>query len=337
MGKEVGMRKYRYIIPVIAILITILYVFIAVQRSKSQIIGMINQAGAKGEPIVICNTWLDNSFMVTFNFEPVDLVTRSFGWSSLEPFVSDSGMITFIATMEISEHPTLRIISLPEIFMNKAVIINMPDGIEQFDYASVQGGPTYVVCEEDRYAVLHLPELTIITGKFQSSPPWQSNDMDILIHPWVSADGNIIVTHFNSPTTFLREIWSYNISTGEWHKILEDIDPGLLSVSPDGSIIGLSQSHSTLPKTQFINVSDGSVLHEVFQAKDAIIGDRWIALREMNSDGVILIDMQNNWEERRIALPDKAENDYTIWVPPPGGYDEMMELREAESNSSESQ
>jgi hypothetical protein len=332
MGKEVGMRKFRYILPIIAILLTILYVFITVQRSKSQIIGMINHAGAKGEPIVICNTWMvDDFFMVTFNYEPVDLITRSFGGPTLEPFVSDSGMIAFIDTMKISENPTLRIFSLPEIFRNKAVFINLPDEIKQFDYASVQGGPIYVVCEEDKYAVLHLPEMTITTGQFKSSPPWMSDDKEIRLHPYISADGNVIFIIYRSPITSIHELSSYNIETGEWHIILGNFESGLLSISPDGSIIGSSQSYANLPKTQFINASDGSVLHEVFQADKVIIGERWIALREMNSDGVILIDMQNNWEERRIALPDNAGRDYTIWVPPPGGYAEMMQIREAEA------
>ncbi|MCX6645996.1 MAG: kelch repeat-containing protein [bacterium] len=335
------MRKYRYILPIIVILLCFLSVFITVQRSKSQIIKMIDDAGSKGEPIVICNTWMDNSFMVTFNCEPVNLITSSFNWPSMVPFVSDSGEITFINTLDLPESPLtmVRKIMLPEIFSEKPLIENTPPEIDQFDFLSVSHDSKNIACYDNEYTILDLPDMDITTGEFMSPRPWldaEHRNASLFLSV-ISSDGKIIIARGYSTAASSSEFWSYNIETGVWHKIIDGIGPNLFSVSPDGSIIGLELSDTTPPKTQFINASDGSVIHEVFQAKDAIIGGRWITLRENNTPGVILIDMQNNWEERRIALPEMASDDYTIWIPPPGGYDEMMENRAAESNSADSQ
>jgi hypothetical protein len=336
------MRKLRYILPIIIALLCVLFIFITAQRSKSQIIRMIDDAGSKGEPIVICNlnTYRGNSFILTFNHEPVYLITQSITRSGMMPFISDSGEITFIETMHLLRNPTtttIRKFILPNIFIEETKLIKTPPELGNFETLSVTKDTKNVVCDDERYSIIDLPEFNFSMGLYKSEPPWLNEGNNKPYASVISSDGIIIISRIYSEAASSFELWSYNTGTGEWRKIIADLGACLFSVNPDGSIIGLELADTSPPKTQFINVSDGSVFHEVFQAGDAIIGDRWIALREANGQRIILIDMQNNWEERRIALPANATYDYTIWIPPPGGYDEMMEIREAERNSAESQ
>jgi hypothetical protein len=339
MGKEVGMRKFRYIVPVIVALICTLYIFMSIQRSKSQIILMIDDAGSKGEPIVIGNSFMGNSFMVSLDHDPVDLNTKSFIFAGMMPFVSDGGVVTFIDTLNLLDNPTttIRKIMLPKITIEKPPIIKTTPDIEFFIPISLTQDPKNVELDRDGYKILNLPDLTITTGQLQSPPPWMDEEHKSHSLSVISDNGKIIISRVYSIVNSSDELWSYNIETGEWREIDEGLESGSLSVNPDGSIIGFEFPHTIPPKTQFINVADGSVIHEVFQANHSIIGDRWIALYEINGQGIILIDMQNNWAERRIAIPRTATDDYTIWIPPPGGYDEMMSIREAESNSADSQ
>jgi hypothetical protein len=337
MGKEVGMRKFRYILPVIVALFCVLFIFITAQRSKSQIIRMIDNAGSKGEPIVIGNPWMGNSFMVSFDHEPIRLITKSFNSAAIMLFVSDSGMITFINLMGLSDNPTtsIREILLPEIFIEDSQIINVPPEIERFGLVPL--GSIYVVCDDEGYSIIELPEFKITPGLFKSEPPWLENE-NRLRHPSViSADGNVIASYLFSFSSTPRAVWCYNIESGDWNEIIQGIGACHVSLSPDGSIVGLDLVEANPQKIQFLKSSDSSVIHEVFHAGQVIIGERWIALLDKSTDEVILVDMQNGWVERRIAIPESQIGCYTIWIPPPGGYDEMMSIREVENNATNPQ
>ncbi len=330
------MRRYRYILPPLVALLTILCSFLTVKWREAQIIDMINDAGRKNEPIVICNRLMDDSVFVTFGHEPVRLATKSFQWPSLQPFVSDSGVISFVDMSPNSDYmrhaPRMWTIGLPRVFAGEPTVVEYPPEIGQDDRLCVTRDPKDVVCNDEGYVILSLPDLAVTRGKFESTPPWL--DVPDTSSPFcvVSADGNVIIARVFSWTTSAAGIWSYDIGSGLWHKIIDDLGPGHPSVGPDGKIMAyeLSESSKKPSKIQFIDTSNGTVMHEVFQARDPIIGERWIACRERNASGVILVDMANGWTERRIALPRRCEREYTIWVPPPGGFAEMMSIRHRE-------
>lgn len=339
MAQEVGMRRYRYILPPLVALLSVLCSFLTVKWREAQIIDMINDAGRKNEPIVVCNTFMGDSVLVTFGHDPVRLATKSFTWPGLQPFVSDSGVISFLDISPNSDYmrhtPRMRRIELPKVFAGEPIIVEYPPEIGQDDRLCVTRDPKNVVCDDEGYVILSLPDLAVTRGKFKSPPLWLGVPDASSPFCVVSADGNVIIARVFSWTTSAAGIWSYDIGAGVWHKIIDDLGPGHPSVGPDGKIMAYELSESTKKpsKIQFINTSDGTVMHEVFQAKWSIIGERWIACMEKHATGVILVDMANGWTERRIPLPRHAENEYTIWVPPPGGYAEMMSLREGVSVS----
>jgi hypothetical protein len=309
-----------------------LSVSIIAQGRKAAIIRMIDDAGAKGEPIVICNTMFGDTLCATFDHDPVYLVTNGFATVRCVPFVSDGGVISFISTLELSYRSNVKImnIALPGIFSIKPDVIDTPNGIKKFGLLSVTSDPKNVVYNFDGYTILDLPYLTIQSDKWKSPPPWAGDQYRMNDVGVISNDGKFLFTRAYSDDTHSSTLWSYGIETGEWHMIIDGIGPCGFSTGPDGSIIALELTDSKPPKTQFINTADGTVLHEVFQASHPFIGDRWIACRDSNPPGVILIDMKNNWTERHISLPKYATDDYTIWVPPPGGYAEMMSIRKSE-------
>ena len=315
------MRKFRYILPIIAVLITILSVHFIIHRSRLQIIHMIDDTGSKGEPIVICNPFMDNTYLVSFDFGQVELVTRSFSSVDFKPLISKGGVITFIDTLNIADSPTttIRKILLPDIFIEGPIIIEIPSDISKFEYASFVSIYKSVLCDDNGYSIIEFPEYEISTGQFMSNPPWLNSD-EHTGHPSViSVDRNVIASYVWTYGNPKRAVWIYDIEKGEWIKILDVNGAASLSISPDGAIVGVELTESNPHKIQFVDTSNSTLIHEVNEASRAIIGERWVALRDRNLTGYILIDMENNWEEKRIDVPLHQFDVYTIWVPPGGG------------------
>lgn len=112
-------------------------------------------------------------------------------------------------------------------------------------------------------------------------------------------------------------------------------------IGPSGRIVGLreiidySQSASIAPICEFVDGCTGQTLHTTQGIGAVVIGDRWIVgllITQVMPGGTgnfVLIDMDDNFAEHVLGFFRMTGYGFGMYEPPPGGMNEMLEMREA--------
>lgn len=338
MGEADRLIRFKYIIPVLFLVIGLATSWSIVSGRKRAVVRMVNDAGRDHLPVVVVVNRTETAIQYLISapdHNPVKLMSGRMDLINPHMFFTDDGAVRILKGQSPRIEWTSLQIDLPAIHV-----------IEGEEFSN----DIYAV-----YSVFHLLDNLygvhsvatfnpsgfqiddFITGetryvKFESDPPGydKSSGSNNLNQILISEDGSVLIGEEGGYSE-RNILWRYDIDDGEWTPVIKREPFRNIGVSPDGSVIGITFDRHGPTETIFIDGYTGETLHTVFGIDNFIIGTRWIACREGRYDhhtGVILIDMGNQWYERRITFPVDDFSNFAMYEPPEGGVGEMLRMRE---------
>jgi hypothetical protein len=327
--------KYKYFLPVLIFLFAWVSSFFIVFNRRNTFTKMLDKAGSEQLPIIwvrSVNQSVPDWYISTIDKNAVKLVPVDVRVSVSNIIFTDDGVIRISTCW--SDNPGSAIsfwnIQMPDIYaqkdsqiiqnefnMNsflsqeqgeKYVAIYNPNGIQIEDFGT--GETSYI-------QIINLPP------SYSGFDQLSSGEMKI-----DSALTTIIYKEGNWGERCI--IWRYDISDGTWTEIIRREFIPFFSVGPNARIIGLKFDRSGPSESIFIDGHTGETLHTIYGMDKFIIGQKWIACSEGvsgNQRGIVLIDMENNWEEHRLTFPCDSYHDFAMYEPPEGGVEEMLRMR----------
>jgi len=339
------MREYRYHFIAGLLLITLLTGAFITSGRRLAIRDMIDEAGRNREPIVAASFFSlpegrADCVIASLDHEPVPLMIRGMpGWLR-QLFFSDSGVLRFAKDYEGERCTTLWDIALPDIHVGPAVNVR--------SYRSIAGrGSGRFPCEMSsrfvHFSAKVYPNcvvLDLVTGDtasyvFDDAPNWFRNQYFDRMkqdggHYVLSPDGTVLIVE-TCDHRGVQVLTRCDLAEKKWSNIIRIEGLRSYDVGPEGKIIALNLSRNGPNEMIFID-AHGHPLHTIWGMHSAVIGDRWIACRESGElGGIVVIDTEENWRERRLGLklPDRR-TDVAMYEPPHGGVREMLAMRASE-------
>jgi hypothetical protein len=336
MVQEVRMRKKRHLIALVVFVTCTAIAFSHVLNRRNAVRQMFNDAGREGTPVVFIQylTNIGHDYLiVSMEHDPIYLFINGLDLYSHYPFFNESGSLRIIGHSPSADAYKAWNVAFPEIhnrqFTNWTAdyFLDYPEA-ELPVFSSSQSHMVWADLENFQIVNLETGEYEIYN--FENPRPWSSihtaqySSEDYVLSP----DRTVIVARERYSTDFLN-IWRYDIPAGIWSRVTENQSRYLLSVGPEGNILGLGSSRSGQEDTIFINGVTGIRLYTVQNAVSSFIGERWILCQPYTGKSdLIFIDMEDNWQEYRITLPTDNVFRMAVYIPPPGGVEKMLRMRE---------
>lgn len=334
------MRRWRFILPIIVLVIVIIAGYVVVSSRRIAVIRMFDEAGRKGEPIIYFVATRPGfpSYVLSPNHEPVRLFTRDMGPRTWFPVFSQDGTLHLLEEYNRSnDHVNQWEIAFPDIRAQQTV--DWESGF--FDNMAYKIFPTFSpdrfllrIDDDAEYSVLDFETGNYSNHVFKTPPPFDLfNPRHYSSETYeISMDKTVIVARERYSTGFLLwNFWRYDIPLDAWSEVLEKQEGHLISVGPEGRVMGIRNPHVTPDETNYVDGVTGELLHTVHEINGSIIDERWVACEpKMGSGDLLLIDMDDNWKEYRIDLDTYGFFKFAMYIPPPGGVEEMLAMREAE-------
>jgi hypothetical protein len=190
--------------------------------------------------------------------------------------------------------------------------------------------------ESDHFTIVDLTQMDELTFNFQTEPPWQTmtaKQKSKTEYFSVISD-NLQVAIFCIPdmedyVAVGWHYWLYNIGKGTWSKVENDYNTPFLSISVDGGIIAFYDHawDKRLNQTIFLDTSSFNIIHELPKSDSIWISERWVIRH--SGDKFSIIDMQDDWKETCFDVSAPFAYGSSVFIPPPGGVKEMLEMRES--------
>ncbi len=332
------MTRYKYIIPVLFLVISLVTSWSIVSGRKRAVERMLNDAGRDHLPVVVVAIEEENAvrYMISApDHNPVNLMTGRMNLINPHMYITEDGTVRILKGQSTSIDWTSLQIDLPAIhvtegekFSNEIYAVysafHLLDNLYGVHSVATMNPTGFQIDDFETGESAHL--------EFESDPPGYaaSTDSKTLIQILISENGSVLIGTASGYGE-RNILWRYDIDDGEWTTVIKREDFRKIGVSPDGSVIGITFDRHGPKETIFIDGFNGETLHTVYGIDNFIIGTRWIACREGSPghhSGIILIDMGNHWYERRITFPTVDFQNFVMYEPPEGGVGEMLRMRE---------
>ncbi len=333
MGQEVWMRRLRFLVPLFLFIVCISVAFANVVSRRQAVRRMFNDAGRDGNPVLFFqnkNQYPIENYLASLGHRPIKLFTRSMGQSLWVLFFSSNGALHMVSEMPVIDTYEHWTINFPEIHSIRDDEWGS-DFLWRFPDAGVPlTGSTHqqiISAGLDHYRILDLESGKYTSSDFVSPRP-RSTSQYSLGESKLSPDGRYIITRALYSTD-LWNIWKYDIQEGVWTNIIEEQNGYILNVGPEAKIIGLGNFRTSPEYTVFFDGLTGEAIHTVQNSTTSFIGERWIVCQPYpRKSDLIFIDMEDNWKEYRITLPTDNVLRMAVYIPPPGGIEEMLRMRQ---------
>lgn len=334
------MRRWRFIFPIIVLVIVIIAGYGVVSNRRIAVNRMFDEAGRKGEPIIFFKVSRPSflCYVLSPNHEPVRLFSRDMGPKLYYPVFSQDGTLHLLQeySSPFPEHVNRWEIAFPDIhtYQSDGWSTDFFGGLNSIDFPVFGSDKFLLGISDDEYKILEIESGEYTNNIFETPPPFRLYS-PVNFSPEIfkiSPDKTVIVARESYSTGFLLwNIWRYDIPEGAWSEVLEKQEGHLIIVGPEGRVMGISNTQVTPHETNFVDGVTGELLHTVLNIHGCIIDDRWIACQPiMGSGELLLIDMEDDWKEYRIDLDTYGIMNIAMYIPPPGGVEEMLAMREAE-------
>ncbi|MCX6644983.1 MAG: hypothetical protein NTY09_01280 [bacterium] len=329
--------KYKYFIPVILFMFSWISSYIIVSNRRNAFSIMLNKAGREHQPIVwirgISTTELTGWYISTIDENAVKLVPFYAKASISNVIFSDDGIIRISSWFDVHESTiSFWNIRMPDIYTRQdSQYVNVEFNKNNTSLWQAQGEQYVVIFNSDGVQIEDYATGKTSYSQITNLPPSFSG-IDRLFSGEIKIDSELTTLIYREGDWGERCIfWRYDISEGKWTAIIKREFIPFFAVGPDARIIGLKFDRPGPSESIFIDGYTGQTLHSIYGMDKFTIGDRWIACSEGISGiqrGIVLIDMDNNWEEYRLTFPCNNFNDFAMYEPPEGGVEEMQRMRE---------
>lgn len=344
------MIRYKYIIPVMCLIIGWISGCTIVSNRRNGVSGLLNEAGQKGLPVVVVSLAQYRNdeiiepvvYISTIDHNPVRLIAGELVSSDPYVYFNDQGVIRFLRGNSSAD----RLISswdirIPDIYIQPGdettnVIYEVYTAFRLLP-ASTSGYLTAIL-NPDGFQVDNLESGETDYYVFEPFPFAASENQYPNFRPIkISLDESTLVCceyRANNDQRSYNDqrnvLWRYDIQDGSWTAIIKRETMTFFAVGPYGRVIGIYFERHGPSESIFIDGYTGETLHTIYGMDKFTIGERWIACREgtsRNHTGIVLIDMENNWEERRLTFPCDNFMGFAMYEPPGGGVEEMLRMR----------
>ncbi len=334
MGQEVRMRKRRYLIPLVVFTVCTAIAFSIVISRRLAVRQMFNDAGRDGKPVVFFQSfdaYQFENYVVSLDHKPVELFSRSLGPFMMCPYFTENGSLHFLkskSNARLFEHWTL---AFPDIQAKltdswESDFFHENDSMF-FTYTNQQ----YVVWADlDDFQIIDFATGENTKHAFERQRPWPFRNYRLGHSEYykISPDLTVIVAR-ERYSTDIWNIWRYDIPVGVWSLVVEKQSGYILNVGPEGKVIGLGNDRIGPSETIFVDGFTGNTIHTIQYSVKSAICEKWIVYNPFPGfRDLVFIDMEDDWKEYRITLPTRSVERIVVYVPPQGGVEEMLRMRE---------
>jgi hypothetical protein len=338
------MRRRKYIIPLAGFVATVIVCAVVIANRSNAVRRMIDEAGREGKPIIAAPALQSGNFFLTsLDDEYVSLPVHDFAADFLHPYFTQSGALRLTSYYPKESPSEQWVIRLPEIYPELvsfgAMLVDTHPYPKLYNYPGISK-VLLTSANSDQMGSSDYAIVDLITGErtnysFAAPPPLPTVETDLppgyeRIHYLLSPDEKVIVLTLRQTTT-KADIWRYEIVEGKWIKIIDDGNAnGCWGVGPGGKILAVitSQNIGIGIEVAFVDGYSGQSIRVFPYLESCIIGERWVLGRVSGrKDELKVLDMANNWAETTLHFTEETGFDFTFFVPPPSGVEEMERMR----------
>jgi hypothetical protein len=341
MAEAFMIAKYRYFIPVILFVTAWISSYVIVSNRRAAVTEIINKASREHQPIVCIKSLRDGDIpewhISTIDAQAVKLIPTSMQASFSNLFFSEDGSIRNPVSSQYPESIyRLYDYKLPDIYTRQShqlenTVLEVDSVFTHF-YITEGCNDTATLTphgfQVDNFETAESTDFT-----FKSIPPSFTESDELPLRD-IRIDSELSTLICIEGEWEQRCIlWRYDIADGTWTALIKRENITSFGVGPDGRIIGVKFDRQGPSESIFVDGYTGQTLHTIYGMDEFVIGERWIACQEGiqysgNQMGIIFIDMDNNWEERRLTFPCDDFSHFAMYEPPEGGVEAMLRMRE---------
>jgi len=363
LGEEVGMRKYRFVIPIFLLVASILTSMAILDNKRDTVRRIFDEAGRQNRPVIFLHGWSEK-YITSYNVlsipgDWVEFSGRRVGPSLGKTFFTKDGTLLIIGGYDgiaryedwQVEFPDIRPIpivgtspyALPAFQQQPSFYgsphENVPGGGSlretEFTFREIPDTGQAITTSTQGYGIINIITGETVGGTWSGPPPWIEDDStptswgDLIASP----DATAIVAR-NRYSTELDWLSVYDIPASVWSDALK-VDHSSLdfAVGNHADVIAIGDHSPTQRQIHFINGYTGELYWTVNDAMWTKFGNRWAVCEPagvFDIDKIILVDMEDDFREYWVEFRIGSLNEVAIYEPPPGGVEEMLEMRRGE-------
>jgi len=296
---------------------------------------LINDAGARGEPIIVTlgsddRYWHPAVSLFNLQGDSIRLFGRDRNCSAATPFFDDNGTLLFPGGSDDDRFFTPNYcVSFPDFRIRRFSPPDLSDvGFRNIWLDSTEilsPNKWYLESEPERWIVTDLVNGEVHRFGIFGDHSWENAQYK---QYFLASDASAVVIKIHEGSGSSYALWRYHLASNECN-FISTMNLGYeqpVVVGPRADVIGVYASTTRFFDIIFIDGRNGNVLASERDAFGPAIGKRWAVCISgfiFQNGPIVVFDMQDNW--RRMQLSATADYRPAIYEPPPNGLDGMLD------------
>ncbi len=324
----------RYLIPIVAFLVSLLIGWGLAGSQRRAIADVINTAGRNGWPILVTNHPMakDCSLkLYTLNGESAGFSPRC-RELALNPmyFMADGRFRAWRRGPGRDVEDFFEVV-FPNVNGHSVPIPDRtpPFGFPTDRYKVACVGHRIIWWSASMIAIEDTESGELTVKNLGGNSPWAEREVVVpAAHFSISPEGILLIIAYNDLVDDgPQETWLYDLPVDNWRRVETSTGVSQSVIGAGGSVIGLSEWES--PSDYSVVFLDGATLDALVtidKGKHPVVGRRWAGCMKgefLGDNTIVMFDMEDNWKRYEFALPNdlflKVAGGLALYEPPPNG------------------